>query len=100
MGDSYPQLQRRKGESPGDRANRLQAEAVQAAAEQLALVRGTLRALAELSATVSEGGPAYPAGARELCRRLVEEAESRLATLEQIVNRTGVGVKEPIRLAK
>jgi len=41
-----------------------------------------------LAAEIADGGDAYPPGVRDLARRLVEDCEARVQTLEAIVART------------
>ena len=40
-----------------------------------------------LSAEIAEGGEAYPAGIRDIARRLAEEVEAKVATIEAINSR-------------
>jgi hypothetical protein len=42
----------------------------------------------QLALEISEGGEAYPPGVRDLARRMVEDCETRVQTLEAIVSRT------------
>lgn len=76
-------------ETAGRRAQRLMAEAREAAGEQVQALEASLQAVAELAAEIASGGDAYPAGVRELARRLIEETQGRTQTLEAILHHTG-----------
>ena len=69
---------------------RLMAEARQAAEEQVHVLEEALGSVTELADQIAEGGDAYPAGVRELCRRLSEDASARRQTLEAILQQHGV----------
>jgi hypothetical protein len=75
-------------ETPAQRAKRLMAEARLAADEQVQSLETALQSVVALAAEVAEGGDAYPAGVRELARRLVEETNARTRTLEAILHHT------------
>lgn len=75
-------------ETVAQRVQRLQREARQLAREHLAALAAQIVAVEEMAAEIAEGGDVYPVGARELCRRLVEDMESRVSTLEAIVARS------------
>jgi hypothetical protein len=77
-----------KTETVSERVRRLQAEAKQLAKDH---IKAMIRQIAELevmAAEVAEGGEAYPPGVRDIARRLVEDCDSRVQTLEAIVART------------
>jgi hypothetical protein len=77
-----------KTETVSERVRRLQAEAKQLAKDH---IKSMIRQIAELevvAAEVAEGGEAYPPGVRDIARRLVEDCDSRVQTLEAIVART------------
>lgn len=77
------------GEEPiAHRIRRLQAEARTAAKEHVEMLRATLAEVARLAAEISDGGEAYPVGAREMSRRLMEEAAAQSLTLSAINDRT------------
>ena len=76
-------------ETPARRAQRLMAEAREAADEQVQMLEASLQAVVELAAEIAVGGDAYPAGVREMARRLVEEVQGRVQTLEAILHHTG-----------
>ena len=69
------------------RARRLQAEARACAREHVEQLRAGLAEVARISGEIAEGGDAYPVGAREIARRLVEEAASQALTLSAINER-------------
>lgn len=75
------------GEPIGQKILRLQAEARVLAHDHVELLRAALAEVARLSEEISEGGEAYPVGARELARRLVEDAGHQALTLGAINDR-------------
>ncbi|MFN3582496.1 hypothetical protein [Phenylobacterium sp.] len=75
-------------ESVAERVRRLQAEAKQLAKDHIRSLSAQLVAVEELAAEIAEGGEAYPPGVRDLARRLVEDMDARVQTLEAIVART------------
>jgi hypothetical protein len=78
-----------KPETVGERIRRLQAEARTLARDHIRTdVSGAAVALMAACAEIAEGGDAYPAGVRDLCRRWAEDLESRVQTLEAIVARS------------
>lgn len=70
-----------------ERIRRLQAEAQSLAREQLGDLERALETVTGLAAQIADGGDAYPAGARDLCRRLAEDASWRANTLSVIVQK-------------
>ena len=76
------------GEDMHERVRALKERAEQLASDQLTAVQDTLGHLAYLSGAVSRGGDAFPAGVREFCRQVAEEADFRARTLDAIVERT------------
>lgn len=70
-----------------ERIRRLQAEAVSLAKDHIGELERALETVNELALEISEGGDAYPVGARELCRRLADDACSRAMTLNAIVHK-------------
>jgi hypothetical protein len=74
-------------ETPADRIRRLQAEARIVAREHIEMLAQALTEVSKLAAEVSEGGDPYPVGARELSRRLKEEAAKHAMSLNLIVDR-------------
>ncbi len=76
-----------KTETVAQRVQRLQAEAKQLAKDHIKALSAQIVAVEEMAAEIAEGGEAYPPGVRELARRLVEDMDSRVQTLEAIVAR-------------
>ena len=73
------------GRELSERIRRLQAEAKSLAREHIHALSVALIEVERLSAEISDGGEAYPAGARDLCRRLNEEISFRAQTLGAIM---------------
>jgi hypothetical protein len=74
-------------QSASDRIRRLQAEARDLAREQVEALADALGKVSRLAADIAEGGELYPVGAREVARRLTEEAAHQSLTLTAIVER-------------
>ena len=74
-------------ESPVDRIRRLQAEAHAIALDHVAELERAMETVTTIAAQIASGGDAYPAGVRDLCRRLSEDANWRANTLTAIVTR-------------
>lgn len=74
-------------ELPAERIRRLQAEARDLAHQHLELLGATLAEVTRLSGEIAEGGELYPVGARELARRLADEASKHSFTLSGIIER-------------
>lgn len=77
-----------KGETVAQRVKRLQTEAKQLAKDHVRSLSQALMDVEQLAAEIAQGGDAYPPGVRDLARRLVEDCEARVQTLEAIVART------------
>ena len=77
-----------KSETVAQRVRRLQLEAKSLAQEHIRALSTAMVAVETLAAEIAEGGDAYPPGVRDLARRLVEDCETRVQTLEAIVART------------
>jgi hypothetical protein len=75
-------------ETPATRATRLFAEAQGAALEQVHALESALALVASLAGEIAEGGDVYPAGVRDLCRRMAEEISLRAQTLDALAVRT------------
>ena len=79
------------GHAPADaialRIRQLREEARALAHEQVERLQQSLLETARLAAEISEGGDAYPIGARELARRMTEDAAHQAMTLAAIVER-------------
>lgn len=70
-----------------DRIRRLQNEARTMASDHVDQLRCALVNVSILAGEIAEGGEAYPVGAREMARRLVEEASHQANTLGAITDR-------------
>jgi len=77
-----------KAETVAQRVQRLQAEAKQLAKDHVKALTTAMADLEELAAEIAEGGDAYAPGVRDVARRLAEELDSRVQTLEAIAART------------
>ena len=75
-------------ESPADRIRRLQHEAKSLAREHVEMLAAALTEVSRLSGEIADGGELYPVGARELSRRLTEEANMSALTLTAIIDRS------------
>ena len=77
-----------KAETVAQRVQRLQAEAKQLAKDHVKALTSAMVSLEELAAEIAEGGDAYAPGVRDVARRLAEDLDSRVQTLEAIAART------------
>lgn len=77
-----------KTETVAERVRRLQTEAKQLAKDHVKSLTTAMVDLEQLAAEIAEGGDAYAPGVRDVARRLVEDLDSRVQTLEAIVART------------
>jgi hypothetical protein len=77
-----------KQETVAERVRRLQAEAKQLAKDHVRALSAAMINVEQMAAEIAEGGEAYPPGVRDLARRMVDDCESRVQTLEAIVSRT------------
>ncbi len=77
-----------KTETVAERVRRLQAEARQLAKDHVKALTAAMIDLEQLAAEIADGGDAYAPGVRDMARRLVEDLESRVQTLEAISART------------
>lgn len=77
-----------KAETVAERVRRLQTEARQLAKDHIKSLTTAMVELEQLAAEIAEGGDAYAPGVRDVARRLVEDLDSRVQTLEAIVSRT------------
>lgn len=71
-------------ETVAQRVRRLQAEARQLAKDHVRSFTDAMTDLEQLAAEIADGGEAYPPGVRDIARRLAEELDSRVQTLEAI----------------
>jgi hypothetical protein len=79
----------KKPETVGERIRRLQAEARALARDHIRTdVSDAAAALMDVCAEIAEGGDAYPAGVRDLCRQWAEDLKVRTRTLDAIVARS------------
>lgn len=74
--------------STADQIRRLQNEGRALAREHIEQLIAALNEVSRLSAEIADGGDLYPVGARELARRLSEDARKHALTLTAIVERT------------
>ena len=77
-----------KSESVAERVRRLQAEAKHLAKDHIKSLVQQISDLEVIAGEIAEGGESYPPGVRDIARRLVEDCDSRIQTLEAIVART------------
>ena len=77
-----------KTETVAQRIRRLQNEARVLAKDHIKALSTAMVEVETLAAEIAEGGDAYPPGVRDLARRLVEDCEARVQTLEAISART------------
>jgi len=77
-----------KTETVAQRVRRLQLEAKHLAKDHIKTLSAAIVDVETLAAEIADGGDAYPPGVRDLARRLVEDCEARVQTLEAIVART------------
>lgn len=76
------------GEAVAQRVRRLQAEAKALAKDHVKALAIALNEVQQMAHEIAEGGDAYPPGVRDVARRLVEDMDSRVQTLEAIVARS------------
>jgi hypothetical protein len=88
VGDSEVYNLMRKPETTAERVKRLQLEARMLAREQIDALETALLAVARQAEEIAMGGDAYPVGAREVCRSLVEDIQAKAMTLAAISQRT------------
>lgn len=75
-------------ETVAQRVRRLQAEARQLAKDHVRTLTDAMVGLEALAAEIADGGEAYAPGVRDIARRLAEDLDSRVQTLEAIAART------------
>jgi len=76
-----------RAETVSERVRRLQTEARTLAKEHILALQTALADVEVMAAEIAEGGDAYPPGVRDIARRLVEDCEARVRTLEAITMR-------------
>lgn len=74
-------------ETVAQRVRRLQAEARLLAKDHVRSFTDAMTELEHLAAEIADGGEAYAPGVRDIARRLAEELDSRVQTLEAITAR-------------
>lgn len=90
MSPTITALPSRRAETVSERVRRLQTEARQLAGEHVKELKDAMSDLQRLAGEIAAGGDAYAPGIRDVARRLVEDMESRVQTIEAI-NARGVG---------
>jgi hypothetical protein len=77
-----------KTETVAQRVQRLQAEARQLAKDHVKSLSAAMVDLERLASEIAEGGDAYAPGIRDIARRLAEDLDARVQTLDAIAART------------
>ena len=88
VADNDPKTVTPKTETVAQRVRRLQSEAKQLAKDHVKALTAAIVEVEQMAAEIADGGEAYPPGVRDVARRLVEDMESRVQTLEAIAART------------
>lgn len=70
-----------------ERVQQLQAEAKRLAGEHVDALRASLLQTQRIAEEIAQGGEAYPAGVRDIARRLGEDNAARALTIEGIMAR-------------
>jgi chorismate mutase len=81
-------VQAPKHETVAERVRRLQAEAKQLAKDHVHALTARMIELEQMASEIAEGGDVYPPGVRDLARRIVDDCEARVQTMEAIISRT------------
>lgn len=87
VADNDAAVRKSKTETVADRVRALQLEAKGLARQHVQELERLLIEVEKMSAEIAEGGDAYPAGVRDIARRLAEDCEAKVQTLEAIVSR-------------
>ena len=74
-------------ETVAQKVRRLQAEARQLAKDHVKAFTDAMTDLESLAAEIADGGEAYSPGIRDIARRLAEDLDSRVQTVEAIAAR-------------
>jgi len=77
-----------KSETVAQRVQRLQTEARQLAKDHVKSLTTAMVELEQLAAEIADGGDAYAPGIRDIARRLAEDLDARVQTLDAISART------------
>lgn len=75
-------------ETVAQRVRRLQTEARALAKDHVKALTAAMVDLERFAAEIAEGGEAYPPGVRDLARRLAEDLEARVQTLDALNQRS------------
>ena len=70
-----------------ERVQHLQAQAKRLAGDHIDALQASLLQTQRVAEEIANGGEAYPAGVRDLARRLAEDSAARAMTIESIVSR-------------
>jgi hypothetical protein len=70
-----------------ERVQHLQAEAKHLASAHIDALRASMLETQRIAEEIANGGEAYPAGVRDIARRLGEDSAARAMTIESIVSR-------------
>jgi len=70
-----------------DRVRRLQAEARLLANEHVDALKASMLQTQQIADEIAQGGEAYPAGVRDIARRLAEDSAARMLTIQGIMAR-------------
>ena len=84
--------------TPAMRAQDLLDEAKAAAAEHIALLDAALAKAGAIASEIALGGDIYPAGVRDLCRRLNDDMSLKSKTIAVIIRKTGASSPSRHRL--
>jgi hypothetical protein len=79
----------------GERIRRLQTEAEQLAREHIGVFTASLVQTQHIAEEIALGGEAYPAGVRDLARRLAEDSQAKAQTLEALLARRKHSLRIP-----
>ena len=74
-------------ESVSEQVKRLQAEARMLAREHIAALDAAILKVEQLAGEIADGGEAYPAGVRDISRRLADECDAKLMNIRAIAGR-------------
>ena len=77
-----------QSETVAQRVQRLQTEARQLAKDHVKSLTSAMLELEQLAAEIADGGDAYAPGIRDIARRLAEDLDARVQTLDAISART------------
>jgi hypothetical protein len=75
-------------ETTAQRVRRLQAEIKALARDHVKALTDAMLDVEQIAAEIADGGDAYAPGARDIARRLADDLQGRVATLNAITGRT------------